>query len=145
MYMPGRRRTASRPSRTWMSAALYDREPSPPVVLPFAVFTALTAIASPLRATGADQQLVQPLEVLVGVELDRDPTALATPRDLDLRAQRAAQLGRDAGEIRIVAACASPPARMRWTHHLACQRLGLPDRHALREDLPACADRLRKW
>src|SRR6266404_4761877 len=131
MYMPGRRRTASRPSRTWMSAALYDPEPFcvPVAAFPFAVFTVLTAIVSPLRATGADEQLVQPLEVLVGIELDRDATALAALGDLDLRTQGAPQLGRDAGKIGVVAVHAHAPPRVRWMHHFARERLRFADRH----------------
>src|SRR5205807_2800513 len=65
-----------------------------------------------LRATGADQQLVEPLEVLVGIELDRDAAARAALGDLDLRAECAAQLGRYAREIGIVAADPRAPAWM---------------------------------
>src|SRR5688572_20151771 len=95
MYMPGRRRTASSPSRTWMSLALYDvggllpfplTTFSPRVFTPSSSF--LTGMCSPLCATGADQELIQTLEVLVGVVIDRDPPALAAAEDLHLRSQR---------------------------------------------------------
>src|SRR5688572_21728168 len=92
MYMPGRRRTASRPSRTWMSFALYEAGGLLPFPLtgfsPPRVFTSspfLTATCSPLRATGADQELIQTLEVLVGVIVDRDAPAFAAAQDLHLR------------------------------------------------------------
>src|SRR5215210_4248372 len=96
MYMPGRRRTASRPSRTWMSLALYEVGalfPFPAKVLsPFLVFTLpsslLTATCSPLCPAGADEQLEEPLEVLVGVVVDRDAPALVAAQDLHLCAQR---------------------------------------------------------
>ena len=94
MYMPGRRRTASSPSRTWMSFALYDVGgllPFPATVLsPFLVFTPsssfLTGTCSPLCPTGADQELIETLEVLVGVVIDRDAAALAAAENLHLRA-----------------------------------------------------------
>ncbi len=92
MYIPGRRRTASSPSSTWMSLALYDVGdllPFPAVLSRPRVFrfssSFLTATCSPLRPAGADQELIQTLEVLVGVVIDRDSPALAAPQDLHLR------------------------------------------------------------
>src|SRR5678815_1413089 len=120
MYMPGRRRTASSPSRTWMSFALYDEGgllPFPARALsPFLAFTPsssfLTATRSPLCPTGADQELIKTLEVLVGVVVDRDATALAAAQDLYLRTQRSAKLARHLREVWIAAAQtrSRPPA-----------------------------------
>src|SRR5687767_6860799 len=96
MYMPGRRRTASSPSRTWMSFALYEPGGLPPFpsrggLPPFPSrfrrsSSFLTATCSPSCPTGADQELIQTLEVLVGVVVDRDAPALAAAQDLHLRA-----------------------------------------------------------
>jgi hypothetical protein len=49
MYMPGRRRTASSPSRTWMSFALYELAGFCPFVAAAVPFTSsfLTATCSP--------------------------------------------------------------------------------------------------
>src|SRR5207245_6550119 len=57
-----------------------------------------------LCLAGADQQLVEPLEVLVGVELDRDAAAATAAEDLHLRAERGTELARELREIGIATA-----------------------------------------
>src|SRR6185436_21189145 len=142
MYMPGRRRTASSPSRTWMSFALYEAGgllPFPARLFsPFLVFTPsspfLTATCSPLCATGADQELIETLEVLVGVVIDRDATTLAAAQDLHLRTQRSAQLARHLREIWIAAAqTRSRAPAPRSVDHLSRERLSVAHRELPRD------------
>src|SRR6266849_5214366 len=119
MYMPGRRRTASRPSRTWMSFALYDAGTFVPLASPRAVFTSsfLTATCSPLCLSGANEHLVETLEVFVVVELDLDATAATPAKDLHLRAQRGTELVRHLRKVGIATQHARARARrpVGWT------------------------------
>src|SRR5207237_172225 len=67
-----------------------------------------------LCPAGADQELVQTLEVLVGVVIDGNTPALAPTQDLHFGAQRGTQLARHLREVRIAAAQArtrSTPSR----------------------------------
>src|SRR3982074_3631163 len=148
MYMPGRRRTASRPSRTWMSFALYDAGTFVPLPSPRADFTSsfLTATCSPLCLSGANEHLVETLEVFVVVELDLDTTAATAAKDLHLRAQRGTELVRHLCEVGLAAhhartRASAPSGRV---DHLAHQCLGVADRELARQDLAQRGDRIRK-
>src|SRR5581483_6490421 len=129
-----------------MSLALYDDaafcpfSPSRGLTSSF-----LTATCSPLCPSGADEQLEEPLEVLVGVELDQDATAAPTANDLHLRAQRGTQVVRHLREIRVAAKRpgARSAAALRMDH-LAHERLRVADRQLLRDDLAERRERIRK-
>src|SRR6476659_7724763 len=112
MYMPGRLRTACRPSRTWMLAAVYsapfvrrDRRAGsavmrgghlPDLVLPGGSDRERGARRH--RGAASDDR-VDAIELLVGVEVDDEPSATAGAADAHLRRQHAAQLGLEGGEI----------------------------------------------
>src|SRR5712692_667061 len=149
MYMPGRRRTASRPSRTWMSFALYDAGTFVPLPSPRAVFTSsfLTATCSPLCLSGANEHLAETLEVFVVVELDLDATAATPAKDLHLRAQRGTELVRHLRKVGIATqhARARASAPSGWVDHLAHQRLRVAHRKLAGQDLAERGDGIRKW
>ncbi len=89
MYMPGRRRTASRPSRTWMESAVYAgglaapdrRPPLAPRRGRASVALACSVIARRSRHRSGRQSIDEPAKVIVVVPGDGDAAALAARRD----------------------------------------------------------------
>ena len=125
MYMPGRLRTASRPSRTWMlaarvvaSARLRAARRACRVGRWSAAFgsarrasVAGLGIGCRLRSRGSSgQALVEPPEFFVAVVLDHDPAAAPRSGEADLGAQRATQVFLDAFEVRVRRAGRCRPA-----------------------------------
>jgi hypothetical protein len=81
-----------------------------------------------------DEELVQALEIVVGVELDGDAAATPAAKDLHLRPERRSELGGHLGKVGIGAAKPRPgSAASCGVHHLSGESFGLADREALRD------------
>ena len=136
--MPGRRRTASRPSSTWMASAPYSAPLAPRRVAGSgrstgSISDACAFIGRPSHAVIPREALVQPQQVVALVPVDDDPASLASRCQDDLRAEGLPQTGGHVLQVRVARAGRALPRRGRRTvlaWLLPDELLGLADGQA---------------
>ena len=81
-----------------------------------------------------DEELVESLEILVGIELDRDAAAASTAENLHFRSKCRAELGGDLTQVGIAAPEPRPRScSTRRVDHLPCESLSFADGETLRD------------
>src|SRR4026209_1176546 len=129
MYIEGRRRTASSPSRTWRLSAVYEaaaaaRPDRPPDV---------GRVSDSVSGRSAGQALIQPAQVVIVVVLDRDTSSLARSAQRDLGTERVAQPTLQPFQVRTDGGCRALGTR-RAVAHLLDPLLSLAYRQAILDD-----------
>src|SRR6476646_3227649 len=90
MYIDGRLRTASSPSRTWMLSAVYAGAAAAAAARPDRL-REVGRVSDSVICSPNGQSLVEPAEVFVVVVLDRYPSTLSCAAERHLCSKRIAQ------------------------------------------------------